>query len=231
MEEEVIVKTPTKKGKLLFYFILFFIYLVGVGIVLVNKPQEKKQLELSSYPAATITPMVDSKIFQFDPPSQALVGTLNITSRTVEKYARFADDWEEIASPSSILQDEKIQTDKSGNAEVEFTNQLSLSINPDSEIYFANLLPDSFLVEQSKGEVTYTVEKPISIKSVDTLTSFGQGKLILEIDPDNGFIYLNIASGSGKFSFIDNDNQTQVYEIEKGDRVTYNPENTTISIR
>lgn len=229
--EEKVVETPTKKGKLLFYFILFFIYLVGVGIVLVNKPQEKKQLELSSYPAATITPMTDNKTFQFDPPSQALVGTLNITSRTVEKYARFADDWEEIASPSSILQEEKIQTDKSGKAEVGFPNQLKIIINPSSEIYFTNLLPDSFLLEQSKGEVTYIVEKPISIKSIDTLTSFGQGKLMLEIDPDNGFIYLNIASGSGKFSFIDNDNQTRIFEIEKGNRVTYNPENTSITIK
>lgn len=226
--EEKVIETPTKKGKFVFYFVLVFIYLVGVGIVLINKPKEEVK-KISENVA--ITPVLNTITFKSDPPALALSGALTVVTDSVKKYARFADDWEEIASPSSILQEEKIQTDESGKAEVGFPNQLKIIINPYSEVYFANLLPDSFLVEQSKGEVTYTVEKPISIKSVDTLTSFGQGKLILEVDPDNGFIYLNIASGSGKFSFIDNDNQTQVYEIEEGDRVTYNPENTSIIIR
>ncbi len=217
--------------KILFVAVLILVYLIGVGIVLINKPDLPIETKVTNKENFKGAPVVDGTSFKIDPPSQAKVGTLNIVSSTVEKYARFADDWEEIASTSGILQEEKIRTGKSGKAVVKFLNHLNIIIAPETEVYFANLLPDSLLLEQSEGEVTYTAEKPISIKSIDTLTSFEQGKLTLGIDPDNNFIYLNVASGSGKFSFIDNDNQTRIFEIEKGNRVIYNPKNTSITIR
>lgn len=230
-QEKVVIETPTKKGRFLFYFGLFLVYLIGLGVVLVNKPEVKIQTISSENVSATGTPPVSKEQNKINPPSLALTGNLNIITNNVEKLARFKEDWEKVATSGAILQEEKIKTDETGKAEIEFPDQLNIAVNPKSEIYLVNLLPEAFLIEQFKGIVEYDIKKPISIKSIDTLSLFEPGKAVLQIDPESGFIYMDIASGSAKLSFIDNDNQTQVYDIEKGDRVIYNPENTSIIIK
>lgn len=232
IKEKVIIETKTtNKGKFLFYLLLIIAYLSGIGFVLLNKPKDKSVLQTPSEVSVTIAPSITASIYEPQPPSRAMQGTLKVNSKIVEKIPRLKDEWEEVATSSSILQEEKIQTDESGKAEVEFPNYLKVSINPLSSLYFKNLIPDSFLVEQSKGTAKYLIEKPISIRSIDTLTSIESGELTLEINPLNGFITMDIASGSAKFSFIDSENETQVYDINPGDRVSYDPETMTVSLK
>lgn len=220
-----------QKSSLPFYLTLFSVFLIGAGLIFVVNPylteNQQEKIEKTQEP---ILQEVEEK-YESKPPTLALTGELKVIKDTLEKFSRDKEDWEEIASSSSVLQEERVKTGKMGKGVVTFDNQVKVTLGNESEIYFANLIPSSFLVEQSRGEATYTIEKPISIKSIDTLIYFGSGEITLEINPDNNSIYLNVASGSGKFLFIDNDNQTQVYEIKKGDKVIYNPETTSITIR
>lgn len=165
-----------------------------------------------------------------NPPTLASQGDISITSDTVEILQRYSQDFVNAASISAVLQEEQIRTDETGKATVTLDDIVIVNLDTTSLVSFINLISGNLLLRQNSGDVNYLINKPISIRVSDTLTSMKNGELDISIDEDSGLVYMDIASGSGKIAFINNDNQTQVYDITKGDKVTYNPENTTIVI-
>ncbi len=165
-----------------------------------------------------------------NPPELAIDGDIAILSNTVEVLPRYSTDWVNTATKSAVLQEEQVRTDETGKATVILDDIVIVNLDTTSLVSFINLISGNLLLRQNSGDVNYLINKPISIKVSDTLTSMKNGELDISIDKDSDFFYMDIALGSGKIAFINNDNQTKVYNITKGDKVTYNPENTTIVI-
>lgn len=235
-EKTEFIKVEKKNNNMPFSIILLFIFIAGfsVGYFLpIDKTSENQNLVTpGSIESGNLNEFINPADIVNKPPSLSLKGELTLNKELVEVTRRGEDFWVDAASVSAILQDESLRTDDTGLAVLTFANKATLRIDSLSQLYLPSLIPDSFLVVQESGTVNYIVKEPISVRYSDSLASLKIGEFDFSINPDTRLLYIDIASGSGKFAFIDDTtNETEVYNIEEGDRVTYNPENTTIVIR
>ena len=101
-----------------------------------------------------------------------------------------------------------------------------------SEINFISLIPANFLIEQKSGKVNYKLlqdKKSVSIRSLHALLVFysGEGEVVVEEEE----IIIKILSGKAKLSLVDLDNETHVWELEKGQRVLINDTERRVKIK
>lgn len=208
------------KSRVWFFLFLLLVYWLGMVLVLGVKLKSEKKVGEDLVEDA-VTPLIEEKIEFLDPPSYALKGVLMVRGEGVEKLPRFGQDWLKAFEGVDIFQGERIRTDQISEAEVLFEGQVEIKMRSSSELNFANLIPESFLIEQLKGEVIYKTEKPISVKLLKTLVLLEPGEAVVEIDSNGNFVYLGVILGKAKFAFIDKNNETQVYEVLAGRRLIF----------
>lgn len=158
------------------------------------------------------------------PPEKAFTGSTVELSGFVIKKTRQGSE-EHIASISSnIIQGESIVTDSSSSATVQIDDILNLKIEKDSVIGFSNLLPETILLSQPEGNVTYEVSnnKNISVRSTITLIQISDGIVNIKIDKRLDEIQVSVKTGKVKLAYEDNDNQTKVYEALAGNFISVN---------
>ena len=225
------METVKKKSSVFFKLILIIIFFSGIGLAftlsrfLFPKQQNIKTEERK--------PAVNKQNYVYDskPPSLALQGTLDNLSGEVKKQERESQDWEKISSPSAILQGEQVKIGNLGKAKVTFTDQLKMTLDSNAEIWFVNLIPENFLLEQKDGIVIYENTKPISLRIFNSLSFLEQGEFKMEVDGELGKFNLNVTSGSAKLSFVDKENETQVHRLVKGNQVKFDSATKTVIIK
>lgn len=170
--------------------------------------------------------------FTLAPPSRALSGVLGKTEGTVKILLRENNDFVEASPAAMILQGESLATDVRSEASVSIGNALTLSMGPIAEVTFVNLIPDSMVLRQKSGKVTYDLadnSQPVSVRALRALVSIASGSAVINIiDTD---MSVQIKSGAAKLALVDTDNNTHVWELTERDRATIDDATRTVSIR
>lgn len=211
-----------QKPSPLFYLALFIVFLIGVGLAFIVNAYLVKSQQEKVEETQELTPQETGSQYESKPPLRALTGELNVIKGTIEKLSRDKEEWEEIATKSAILQEEKAKTDKTGKGIIIFDNQVEMTLGNESEIYFANLIPSSFLVEQISGIASYLVENPISVKALTLLIEIGNGEVNIQTLPVVGQVNIEVKEGETKLGYIDENNQTQIIQVQEGEKAIYN---------
>lgn len=205
--------------------VLFLIFLVGIGSVLVFRLWQVKKAKSISFSPQPST-------FTLEPPSEALKGKLLLTEGKVKKEPREKDEFEEVSLKEEILQGEKLVTGEKSQAIVEFPDFLRVDLDSNVEIGFINLIPANFLVSQSSGSVTYKLlqnDAPINVRSLHALLTINSGESEVTVKDEE--VIIKILSGKTKLALVDLENETHIWKLEKGQQVLINDIERRVKIK
>lgn len=208
-----------------FYFLLFILFPLGtlLGFFL-SQARFATQKNTNSTLPPTTTPAQNPDTNIIPPPSQALVGTV-ILKGTARIISRNQSDWQPLADAQKVYQDERIVLDE-GRLSVNFPEILLIKTNePISEIFLANLNPDSYVFTQTSGIFTYTTPNTISVKVGDALIQLVNGSLEVNRSLEEETTLLNLTTGSAQIAAIDPTNITRVYNLIPGQAATIDFQN------
>ncbi len=190
-------------------------FLLGFGGVMEYHYLRTKQTATIVAPTTTsrVTP---EPTFALVPPSQAVSGILTVTSGQAEKFSRNDTQYREASSGAQILIGESVATKENSTAAASVSGIVRVNMGPTAELVFANLFPDDFVLQQTTGKIEYFVDAPISVHALHSLVSMNPGDFILNIIDTDMSITVN--TGSVKFALVDNDNNTNVWNLNAGQR-------------
>lgn len=171
--------------------------------------------------------------FTLQPPVEALVGKLIEVEEEVKKEPRDDEEFQEAKEKEEILNGEKLATGKDSKAVVEFPDFAEVALFSNSEVTFVNLLPSSFLIRQSQGEVNYKLlqdQNPLSVRSLNLLFTLDSGESKITTDEENGEIVVEQLLGKAKMAMVDLENKTHIWRLEKGQRALIDDEERRVEI-
>lgn len=161
----------------------------------------------------TITP---EPTFALVPPQQAISGTLTVLSGHAKKFSRNDTEYKEASTGAQILLGESIATEENSSATASVSGIVNVSLGPSAELVFANVFPSNIVLQQRAGKITYTVTNPVSVRLLHTLATLNPGVVTITIiDTDTS---ITVTKGSVKFALVDNDNKTNVWNLDEGKR-------------
>lgn len=150
------------------------------------------------------------------PPSEAVSGTLTVTSGHAEKFSRNDTEYKEASTGAQILLGESIATKENSSAVTEIAGILKAGLGPNAELVFANMFPANFVLQQRAGKIDYLVTQPLSVRALHSLVTISPGETTITIiDTDMSII---VKTGSVKFALVDTDNNTNVWNLKAGQR-------------
>ena len=170
-----------------------------------------------------VGPMVPSlTTFQLKPPAQSLTGQITKVTGKIEFEGRDEKEYRPIGITTSVVVGDKIITGENAQATIEFPPVGKIQLEENAEISFLHLLPESFLIEQFNGTVEYSANgnHDVSVKNLHGLMTFSSSDVRMSTFPDEERIVVRIVSGEAKIAFVDLHNDTQVFTLKQGQRVT-----------
>lgn len=176
--------------------------------------------------APTVNQLTPKPTFTLVPPSQAVSGMLTVISGHAEKFSRGDTEYKEASSGAEILIGESVATKENSAAVTEVSGIVKANLGPTSELVFANLFPTNFVLQQKVGKIDYLVTKPISVRSLHTLVTINSGETMINIiDTD---LSITVKTGAVKFALVDNDNNTNVWNLKAGERANIDDVNRQV---
>lgn len=206
------------------FLVLFSVFLIGMGIVVVWRVLMVERQEAPQFSAKESS-------FSLQPPLEALEGELVNAEGEVKKQSREADEFVDVDEEEQIVDGEKLNTGEESEAEIDFSDFGRLRLGSNTEISFTSLLPSSFVVNQKQGVANYKLlqdEDLLSIRILHLLLNLNSGEA--EIAIENGEIIIEQLSGDSKFSLVDIDNKTHVWELEEGQKALINDAQRRVEI-
>lgn len=170
--------------------------------------------------------------FVLKPPSAALAGQVIKINGEVNKQPRDKEGLLPVEDGQSVYQAENVLVGAGSSAEVLFPRFAQLNLGENSEIDLVSLIPESFLVSQKLGQVSYLLlseDDQLSVKIFELLALINTGESVINIQ--NGIVEIAVSSGSTRLALIDNDNQTQVWDLAKGDKASIDLEGKDLQIK
>jgi hypothetical protein len=183
-------------------------------------------------PPATSSPVevlvTPEPTFALVPPSQAMSGVLTVTGGHALKFSRNDSEYKEASTGALILLGESVATNENSTAMAEVGGIVKANLAPVSELVFANLFPTNFVLQQKAGKIEYMVEKPISVRALHTLVAMNPGDVTINIiDTDSS---VTVKTGSVKFALVDNDNNTNVWNLQSGQRANIDDQTRQVTL-
>jgi hypothetical protein len=194
--------------------LLFLAFVLGFGgVVGYQYFRMKQETPVVVPPAAQPTP---EPTFALIPPSQAVSGILTVISGHAQKFSRTDTEYKEASSGAQILLGESVATKENSTTTVVVQGIANINMGPASELVFANLFPADFVLQQKSGKIEYLVSQPISVRALHTLITVGSGDTTINIIGTD--MSVSVKTGSVKFALVDNDNNTNVWDLRAGER-------------
>jgi hypothetical protein len=156
--------------------------------------------------------------FSLQPPAQALTGILSTATGDVKHKLRDTGAFTTATPSASIKLGESIATGVDGHAVITIETIGTITMEPESEIVFSNVFKENTVLVQKAGKIQYVITStyPVAIRAINTLTSFKDATILMNIiDSD---IAITAARGEGKVGIVDAENTTHVYPIQEGKR-------------
>lgn len=196
----------------------FFVFLGIAGPFLIRAWQVKNVPPFIPQPSS----------FTLDPPAQAITATLSQSEGNVEHLTREADEYGEATPGGAIHQGEAIAT-KRGSATITLENLGILTLKENSEISIVNLIPQSLMLRQPSGTITYeTGPSPFSVRTLHILAEI-MGTVI--IDVDDPIAEITVIKGATKFALVDTENNTKIWSLSGGQMAQINDETRIVVLR
>lgn len=204
--------------------LLFFIF--GMAISLTLRIWQVKKLPTNNFVAQISS-------FSFQVPEKAVSGQLVNLKDTVRKLPREGKEFVSIKENEKILVGEKLVTSKNSQVQVLFSDLATISLGSNSEIAFVSLIPESFLINQLTGRVTYEAkddQHPISVRSLNLLLMLEKGNVLVITDAAKGETNIFSSTGQGKIAVVDLDNNTNIWQIKEGVNMIVDNNERTVKI-
>lgn len=196
------------------YLIGFIAFLIGFFGIIISQYQNLKATSLDkSNDSAVVYPTI-----ALSPPVQAKDGFLTILSGAVQKISLGESSYADVASGVKVYHGEAVATKANATAFIAFQGYADARLSQNSEIVFANTLPSDFVMQQKMGTIEYTVIRPVSVRVLKALVSLEPGLVTIALDDSKTTV--TPLKGIVKIALIDNENNTQVYEVSPGQKAT-----------
>lgn len=169
--------------------------------------------------------------FTLTPPSESLTATLTSAVGSVEKQPRDKDEFEKASEGDRILQGESVATREKSTATIQFPDFAEIALDANSVLGFISLIPESFLLNQPSGSVTYEVlwEKPISVRSLHALLELQPGES--QVSVVGREITVEVFSGKAKLALVDLENETNLFTLQEGQKAVINDAERSVVIK
>lgn len=191
--------------------ILLVVIIAGFWGGLIYLDSNKQEEDISITPSPTPQISIEPSPFTLQAPSEALIGIVTVVNGEVTIAQREGTSIE-AQTGIEIIDGDSIST-ADGTTVIEFEGR-SFALSKDASISFINLLPQSFLVHQIVGTVTYVSKESLFIRTAGTLIQTSGEVQITPIE-DDGRIEIETKEGAAVIGWIDKNNNTQSREIPK----------------
>lgn len=210
------------------YVVLFFIsFLIGIGaMIFILNSRSFQPSKPSLSPSIKPSPFLLEKA-----PSKSLRGKIVSMSGDIGWQSRVATEPAALKEPRILQQGEELVTGDDGEATVEFST-VSMTVAPETKISFIQTLPESIVLSQPEGIVTYANEegKNFSMKSMHLLVQLNEGVIDVSVDKETHFITIDVQKGSITTAFNDLEYKSTVETTEEGQRFVFNDDERVSSI-
>lgn len=167
------------------------------------------------------------------PTQGALTASVSAVLGTVKKEGREDTEFKSITDSTTLVQGESLVTDYNGLTVIVLPH-IAMQVGVYTQIDFLNGLPDALVFRQPNGKVTYTIDsdiKPFSVRSLALLTQFANAsKVVIQTDADAQTVTVRILSGDVTVAYSDNQNNTQVKKLTKGDIGVFDNTASTLTV-
>lgn len=208
--------------------IVFLIYF-SLGFFLIFSFKKVSQI-LNSQQLKT--PLPQSSFSLEVAPEKSLRGTIILLSGDVGWQSRMATEPAQIAKPMQVQQGEEIETKKTGQATVIFSNIARLAIHPKTTVNFIQTLPVNILIGQDSGIVKYSKlnDNSLNVRSLDLLININQGEIIVSVSEDQPYIVIDVETGSITAGYNDINYITRVISVSSGNRLVFRTDTKKASL-
>lgn len=204
---------------------LFFLISILIGTISVWGYTQYSQKD--TFPTPILQKTRPTKTVNYsikDPPKNALIGTITTLEGDAQWESRTATEPAELKQNHRIVQGEKIVTYKDGGSSILFGQDTTISIKQNSTVSFVQTLPQSIVVAQEKGTVTYSQEldtTPVSVRVRNLLIRLQKGSMSISLKDEDPIILVQIRKGIATAAYNDDSFNSQVIAIEKGETFVY----------
>lgn len=158
-------------------------------------------------------------------PSNTFTGKVTNISGNVIFLSRTASQGKLITTPTQIQQGEEISSLGNGEATIDFSNIVSITLSPNTQIAIIQALPAGLVVQQKQGTAVYTKtgnSAPIYVRPLDLLIDLHQGSSEVLTDPDTSSVEIYVLKGYTDAAYEDIQNNSKVISIQKGYKLFFN---------
>lgn len=119
---------------------------------------------------------------------------------------------------AQILLGESVATKEHSSAAITLSDNITATLEENSELVFANLFPENTVLQQKAGKILYTVESPhpVSIRALHTLIAASSSAFLVHMD--ESALAVTSQKGVVKIALVDNNNDTHVWELGDGEK-------------
>ncbi len=156
-------------------------------------------------------------------PNKSLRGKLAKIAGDVKIQTRKATEPAALSSETEIQQGEVLVTGEDGSLTVEFKNGARLRVSAESNVDFAQTLPEHIVIVQKEGNVRYQSAKNsvMSVRSMHLLADIAAGSDVT-IEKDAELLNFTVKKGSVKMAFNDLENITTKIIVAEGETYVFN---------
>ena len=168
------------------------------------------------------------------PPQGAIQATVTNLLGKVGKEGRNDTSFHSITKPTTLIEGESLSATDSGSVSVQFNNIAVLSLGTNTELDYLNGLPNALVVRQPKGTISYDTAlniKPFSIRSLGLLTQLiNQTKATIVTNTTEQTVYVTVIKGTVTLAYSDQNNNTQVEKLNKGQKALFDNNASTLTL-
>jgi hypothetical protein len=204
--------------KYLFIFLLTFLLgilgVIGYGIL--RKSPGK--------PIANIIQNATKPTFSIEnAPSESIKGLVTQMNGNVFWESRTATEASQIKSAITLQQGEEVQTGENGNVDIQFPKEVSIRIEPKTQIDFVQTLPINFVASIASGSAEFKKlsNVPVTIRTYHLLTKV-DGAMSVNVDETKEIIRIKVISGSITTAFNDRNLDSHVANFNSPREIIFN---------
>jgi len=152
------------------------------------------------------------------PPKYSLKGNIVSFTDSVRIQSREATQESRLTTTTPVLQGEDFWTEETGNIQIQFPENVDITVLPNTHIGIVQTLPNKFVFLQDSGEVTYKnrQDSPLAIRVLRLLIAQKKGEIYIAIDEAGAVITVTVNEGSVDIGFNDTDIVSNVIHVADG---------------
>ena len=164
-------------------------------------------------------------------PSQSLRGKIVNISGDLYWQSRTQTESAKITQTRDIQQGETLETKDNTEVEVNFQKVVTVKLQSNAKIYFAQTLPQNIVLGQSSGVIEYKKEgtNTISINSLGLLINLNEGDIKITTKTDKNLISVNIIKGSITIAYKNASDETVQETINSPSNFIFDNQRKTLS--